>query len=97
MAQSPITPSDGPSKRQPPPPLTELYLPDYQAVRAKYGAVFCKTNCTQLLTPHEHEGQLYRRRIIRNRQTIYTDAAPLPSPQKNPSIPSHCAKKLASS
>lgn len=96
MAQSAIIPGQPKppqtSKRSIPPPLTELYLPDYTAVRAKYGQVFCATNCTLLLTPHEHEGQLYRRRIIRNHETIYTDAIPLPSRPKNSPIPAHSRK-----
>ena len=63
----------------PAPPLTEAYYRTRAEVAKKYGEVATATACTLLITPHDHQGMRYHRRMIHHRTTIYCDAQPLPT------------------
>jgi hypothetical protein len=58
----------------PPPPLNIEYILTLGEVKKRYGTVTTATACTLLITPHEHNGMLYHRRMIHHRTTIYCDA-----------------------
>ena len=62
----------------PPPPHTTTYYDTKAEATKRLGPVTGAANICLLVTPHDHNGKRYLRRAIRDRETIYCDAQPIP-------------------